>query len=245
MIANNTLIIIQARMTSTRLPKKVLLPLCGSTVLGTMIKRLHPFHDNIVIATTDDGTQQPIVEFCKEVGLKYYEGSTEDVLERYCKAADAHGADDGTTIVRCTSDCPLIDHEIIANALAYHHANGFDYTAATTKSGFARGMDTEIFSYGLLKEALANARTYYEHEHVTPYMHTTYNHALKIGRYRNSRDDSHLRITLDEPHDYDAIKAIFEAFECRFDMHYDEIIALLQQRPDIVAMNAHVEQKKR
>ena len=235
-----TFIIIQARMTSTRLPAKVVLPLCEKTVLEVMMERLEPFKDNIIIATTNDGTQQPIVEICQKLHLKYYEGDTQNVLSRYYEAALKFGAKEDDILVRCTSDCPLIDKDIVQKTIDFFIASKADYTH---NSGFPVGMSAEVFRFSLLQEAYEKAQSDYEKEHVTPYMYVSQKDKLKITTFKNEQNDSNYRITLDEIDDYKAIQEIYKLFGCRTTFSYQELIQKLHQNPYIYAINAHVKQK--
>lgn len=236
----NVFIIIQARMTSTRLPAKVMLPLCEKTVLEVMIERLEPFKDKIIIATTNDGTQKPIIEVCKKLNLKFYEGDTQNVLSRYYEAAVKFGAKNNDIIVRCTSDCPIIDKAIIQDTINYFLASGADYT---TSSKFPIGMSAEIFRFALLKEAFENAKTDYEKEHVTPYIYVTQKDKLKITHLNNKNDDRKYRLTLDEEDDYKAIQELYRLFHNKTDFSYQELIQTLHENPYIYDINAHVIQK--
>ncbi len=237
-------IIIQARMTSSRLPGKVMLPLCGKPVLQVMLERLERFKDNIIIATTDDGTEQPIVALCQQLQIKFFQGDTDNVLQRYYRAAQKYHASDDDVIVRLTSDCPLIDPLITSATIDYYLEHHLDYASAGMTSGFPRGMDTEVFSFALLSEAYHHAVHAYEREHVTPYMHTNCADKLSFGQFKNSHEHSQYRLTLDEQADYQAITQLYNKLGCRTDFHYDEMIAILQDNPYIYQLNAFVEQKK-
>ncbi|MCP3850907.1 MAG: NTP transferase domain-containing protein [Gammaproteobacteria bacterium] len=237
-------IVIQARMTSTRLPGKIMLPLCHKPVLQIMLERLASFHQNIIIATTNDGSEQPIVDLCQKMGVKFFRGDTHNVLERYYFAATQFKAQSKDVIVRLTSDCPLIDPDITQSTIDYYRKNSFDYVGAGTGSGFPRGMDTEVFSYELLKEAYQNARQDYEKEHVTPYIYKTRGKYLKLGQYSNINNHSKYRLTLDEESDYQAIQAVYSELDCRTNFVYDELIEVLEKNPYIYDLNAAVEQKK-
>jgi spore coat polysaccharide biosynthesis protein SpsF len=236
----NTKIIIQARMTSTRLPAKVMLTLCGKSVLEVMLERLSEFKENIIIATTNEGSQAPIVELCKRLHVKHFEGNTDDVLARYFHAASKYGASDEDIIVRCTSDCPLIDPEIIKETITYFKNSDAEYVCACQNSGFPRGLDTEVFTFKHLKEAYENAISEHHKEHVTPYVKEN----VKCASYHNRQDHSKYRLTLDEADDYKAITALYEKLNCRTDFTYQEMIAVLEANPEIYEMNKHVEQKK-
>ncbi len=233
-------IIIQARMTSTRLPKKVLLPLCGRTVLEVMLDRLSSYTDSIIIATTNDGSEKPIVELCKKLDIKYYRGDTNDVLSRYYEAAVEFGAKDGDVIVRLTGDCPLIDENVLSRMIEFYHNNSFEYVSNCIKCTFPRGLDVEIFSFELLRKADENITTLSEKEHVTPYIksHT------RVGSFVNNYDNSKYRLTLDEEDDYLAIQEVYKKLDCRVDFSYEELIYVLEKNPHIYEINAHIEQKK-
>ncbi|MDX2505219.1 MAG: glycosyltransferase family protein [Gammaproteobacteria bacterium] len=237
-------IIIQARMTSTRLPGKIMLPLCNKPVLQVMLERLQRFKSSIIIATTNDGTEQPIVELCQRLGVRYFQGDTNNVLQRYYHAATHFAAKNENIVVRITSDCPLIDPLLTQSTIDYYINNQFDYVNAGSGTGFPRGMDTEVFSYGLLKEAYLNATQEYEQEHVTPYFYKTCADKLAIGQYRNHSDHSKYRLTLDEESDYLAIQKVYKKLSCKTDFNYDDLIKILENNPYIYELNAAVEQKK-
>ncbi|WP_345993159.1 glycosyltransferase family protein [Sulfurimonas sp. HSL-1716] len=236
----NLYIIIQARMTSTRLRAKVMLPLCGKTILEVMLSRLEEFKENIIVATTDDGSQMPIVELCKRLHVKYFQGDTDDVLARYYHSASKFGADEKSIIVRCTSDCPLIDAQIVKKTIEFYKNSDARYVCACQQSGFPRGMDTEVFSFAHLKEAYENAITEHHKEHVTPYIKEN----VKCASYKNSHDHSRYRLTLDEEDDYKAITELYEKLNCETDFSYEKLIETLEQNLYIYEMNKHVEQKK-
>ena len=210
-------------MTSTRLKDKVMLPLCGKTVLEIMLDRLKDFKNNIIIATTNDGTQKPIVELCKKLDIKYYEGNTNNVLSRYYQSALKFNVEENDIIVRCTSDCPLIDSSILMQTISYFEKNNCDYASASQASGFPRGMDTEVFRFKLLKKTYFNAITNYEKEHVTPYIYKTIKNELNIQLLKNSKDHSRYRLTLDEIDDYIAIKEIYFKLNNRVNFSYKRI----------------------
>lgn len=237
-------IIIQARMTSTRLAGKIMLPLCGKPVLQVMLERLSIFKNNIIIATTNDGTEQAIVDLCRQLGVRYFQGDTNNVLERFYLAAAHFDAENNDTIVRLTSDCPLIDPLITQSAINYFIKHSFDYVSAGMGSGFPRGMDTEVFSYDLLKQAYRNATLDYEKEHVTPYFYKTCADKFSLGQYKNSKDHSRYRLTLDEQNDYQALQEVYKKLDCSTDFNYDELIAVLEKHDYIYELNASVEQKK-
>ncbi len=233
-------IIIQARMTSTRLPKKVLLPLCGKNVLEIMLDRLDVYRDNIIIATTNDGSEKPIVDICNKLDIKYYQGEKENVLNRYFQTAVEFGLQDSDIIVRLTSDCPLIDVNILSKTIALYCNGNFDYVTSCPDS-FPRGLDVEVFDFNSLKNANKNAKTTYEKEHVTPYI---ISNSTRIGTYKVAEKNGKYRLTLDEISDYEMIRSVYKEFGCRLDFSYDDLIELLDNNPYLHEINKHVEQKK-
>ena len=170
----NTAIIVQARMSSTRLPGKVLKTVIGKTLLEYQIERLRRVKsaDRIVIATTDKQAEQPIVDLCDQLGISCFRGSETDVLARYYGAAAAHNAD---VVVRITSDCPLIDPAVVDRVIRFYqeHRSDYDYATNTLEPEltYPRGMDTEIFSFQSLKEA------YHLSKRTTLYAIQAYQHA--------------------------------------------------------------------
>ena len=237
-------IIIQARLSSTRLPNKVLLPLCGKSVLEIMLDRLSHYHQDIIIATTDSGDEQPIIDIANRYNIRYYQGSTTNVLERFVKALEHFGSKSGDTVVRLTSDCPLIDSKILRDVIDYYDANDYDYVNNTLIKKFPRGFDCEVFGYNALLQAHQNGTSEYEREHVTTYIYNTHKEEFEIGCFEGAEDNSHYRLTLDEKDDYTAIKEIYKLFNCSINFHYDELIEVLKANPQIAQINSHVEQKK-
>jgi len=174
MKSNKAAAIIQARMGSTRLPGKVMKDLLGKPVLWHDIQRIKQSEliDEIIIATTTKKQDQVIYEKALEWGVKAFRGSEEDVLKRYYDAAAENGVD---TVVRITSDCPLIDPHVIDEIVEYYNVH--DYTLVTNAGSdlknrtYPRGFDTEVFSFNVLEEAFNKAEERYQREHVTPFIY--------------------------------------------------------------------------
>ncbi|WP_462173882.1 cytidylyltransferase domain-containing protein [Pseudoalteromonas xiamenensis] len=234
-------IIIQARMTSSRLPGKVMLPLMGKPVLEVMLERLQNFKDSIIIATTDDGTEQPIVELCHKLEVKYFNGSTENVLSRYYNAAVNYKANSRTKILRLTSDCPLIDETLVRKVVDNLDCSHIDMVSVGPHSGFPRGLDCCGFRFKTLETTHKLATNIADREHVT----------LGMPKYSNlttlnlaaEEDLSHFRLTLDEPDDYLAIKAVYQALGNSTDFSLDELIRILKNNPNLYEINKNVQQK--
>jgi spore coat polysaccharide biosynthesis protein SpsF len=237
-------IIIQARMTSTRLPKKVMLPLCDKSALEIMFDRLSKFKENIIIATTNDGSEKDITTLCEKLNIKYYRGDTNNVLSRYYESAIKFNIQEDDTVVRLTSDCPLMDGDILENVITFFENSEFDYVSNVVDRSFPRGLDIEVFKFSALKKAYENASLELETEHVTTYIHTTHKSEFKIGSFKDKEDNSIYRLTLDEKDDYEAIKEVYKKFDCKIDFSYEELIYVLKQNPYIYEINSHIEQKK-
>lgn len=238
-------VIVQTRVGSTRLPGKVMMDLCGKPVIDHVIDRLKQSKllDEIIIATTTLERDRVIVEQAKKDGVKWFCGSEEDVLSRYYYAAKENNLD---TVVRITSDCPLIDPFITDNIIRCHKENLYDIV---TNAGsdiktrtYPRGLDTEVFTFRVLEDAFINAREKYQREHVTPYI---YENSGGIYYYRNNVDYSKYRWTLDAEEDFELIKTVYTyLYKGEHNFYYQDILELLREHPEIAGINQGVEQKK-
>lgn len=237
-----TIIIVQARMTSTRLPGKVLLPLAGEPMLVRLLERLRRVQraDGIVIATTTNVTDDPIAAMCAQQGVPCHRGSELDVLSRYADAARLHAAD---VVVRITSDCPLIDPALIDQLIAVYEEGDSDYVSNMLPPTWPYGMAVEVFSATALAQAHAEATQDAEREHVTPFI---YWHPQRY-RLRNVASPvalSHHRWTVDTPEDYELVRRLFDHL-LPTNPHFTQadVLALLDAHPDWIAINQHVQQK--
>ena len=230
--------IVQARMTSTRLPGKVLLKVMGRPLLSYQIERLRRINniDNIIIATTVNRDDDPIVELCNRESVFYFRGSENDVLDRYYQAAKKFGVND---IMRITADCPLIDPEICSRVVNVYLESEVDYIH--TGLTFAEGLDCEVLSFNVLERSRQEAVLLSEREHVTQYVH---NHPelFKKVAFQNKTDDSKYRFTVDEQEDFLVVKAIFEGLYDTYSSLFSaaEIKSFLDAHPDIFQINAAV-----
>lgn len=240
-----TVAIIQARMGSTRLPGKVLKDLCGRSVLWHVIARVKKSMaiDRIVVATTNLPEDDAIAVEAKKCEIDISRGSTHNVLGRYYHAAKKIGAE---TIVRITSDCPLYDPIIGDDVIRFYHDHVYDIVTNagilnTEKRTFARGLDTEVFSFASLENAHKHATEGYHREHVTPYIYENF----RSHNIESKERQDHFRLTIDTQEDYELIKAVYEAFyRGEHDFFIDDIIAFLKKRPDLVKLNAGIAQKE-
>ncbi|MFW5889438.1 MAG: cytidylyltransferase domain-containing protein [Bacillota bacterium] len=242
---SKTFAIIQARMGSTRLPGKVMKLIRNKTILSHVIARVKQSNmiDGIIIATTNLDSDNVIIRDGYKNDCYYYRGSENDVLSRYYFAAKNKNID---TIVRITSDCPLIDPQVIDEIIKYY--DDHDYTLVTNAGSnlenrtYPRGLDTEVFSFDVLKEAYNKAEEKYQREHVTPYIYENYD---DIYYYKNDKDLSGYRLTLDTKEDYELIKVIYDKlYHGKHDFYLAEIIELLENNKELLKLNEKIKQKK-
>lgn len=235
--------IIQARMGSSRLPGKVLKQVNGKALLLHQVNRLkncQKIHQ-IVIATTIKSEDDQIVELCKNNNIDFFRGSEDDVLERYYETWKSFGGD---VIVRLTSDCPLIEPNVVDATIQYYLDNKFDYISNTIERTFPRGLDTEVFSSEVLDVAFNNATLIRDREHVTAYLYT-HPEIFNIGLYKDESDYSFYRLTVDTEEDFQVIKNIYEAYKGKEEkLNYSAIITLMKDNPNWKKINEHIEQKK-
>ncbi|MGB3492764.1 MAG: glycosyltransferase family protein [Elainellaceae cyanobacterium] len=243
------IIIVQARMTSTRLPGKVLKKVLGKPLLEFQLKRLQRVKnaDKVVVATTVNDTDQPILSLCDQLGFAYFQGSENDVLSRYYQAASAHEAD---AVVRVTSDCPLIDPVVIDRAIQLYLSSfdtgnhPYDYVSNVLERTYPRGMDTEVIPFQTLETIFREATSPSDREHVTPLIHRQYRR-FRMGHEHYSSDQSQFRWTVDTLEDFELIKRILENLYPRLEKFtLEDCLELMRHYPDWSQLNAHIEQKK-
>ena len=210
-----TLCIIQARLSSSRLPGKILLKGDGkNSLLATLYKRLTPSKhiDKIIIATSTEKIDDIVNDECKKNNINVFRGSLKNVLKRYYECAKKFKGD---TIIRITSDCPLIEYKLIDKLLLKFNSENCDYLSNVHPATFADGYDIEIFSFKSLKRAFYEGKKDYEIEHVTPYIWDNPKKFIIKNYSLNKNYNSNFRVTLDYLEDYFLIKKIFNYFENR------------------------------
>lgn len=238
---SKTVAIIQARLGSTRLPGKVLLPLAGRPMLEHVIERVRRAArvDEVLVATTTIAEDTEIVALCQQFDCASFRGDEHDVLDRYFRAAQASGA---STIVRITSDCPLIDPSIIDAVLTALAESGSDYASnIAPPRTFPRGLDTEAFTFAALERCWSEASEPASREHVTAHIHRHPEH-FRLECVTHPVDYSAHRWTVDTPEDYALAERIYAHFgDNRFS--WEEALAAVEAHPEWSALNAHVRQK--
>ena len=234
-------IINQARMTSTRLPAKVLKQVLGKPLLEYQIERLQrvKLADKIIVATTTNNTDQPIVDLCDRLTVPYYRGSEDDVLARYHGTAIAHEAD---VVVRVTSDCPVIDPQVIDQVIKFYVDSypKYDYVSNCLERTYPRGMDTEVFAFKVLDEAFHQATAQSDREHVTPFIHQQADR-YNLGQVGCFEDYSNHRWTVDTPEDFELIRKIIEdLYPLKPKFSLTDCLELLSRNPEWMLINKHV-----
>jgi spore coat polysaccharide biosynthesis protein SpsF len=233
--------IIQARMGSTRLPGKVLMDLGGKTVLARVVGRLRRATqvDGILVATSNSVADDAIIRECQQLKVEYFRGSENDVLDRYYQAATL--CTDGA-VVRITSDCPVIDPQLVDDTLRVFHQQCGDYGSNVLSRTYPRGLDTEVFTVRALGQAWRHAHQLYEREHVTPYF---YEHPelFRLASHRGKIDYSQYRWTVDTAEDLELLRTIYAHFGNGDDFSWGEIVQLMEREPELAELNSHVIQK--
>ncbi len=233
---------IEARMTSRRLPGKILKPILGKPSLEREIERLKRCKsiDQIVVATTSNPTDDPVEQLCRASGVAFYRGSEDDVLLRVLQAAQSVGAD---VITEITGDCPLLEPAVIDACNELYQTGKFDYVSNFIQRSWPRGINAQIFSVALLDEVNRLTSAQQDHEHVSLYI---YSHPEKyrLGNLAAPADLTwpDLRLTLDTPEDYALIQKIYEAIlPVKPEFTLPDILAYLRKHPDLVEINRQVQ----
>lgn len=238
-------VIIQARMGSTRLPGKVLKMLVDQTVLAHVVKRAQAISgvNEVAVATTIRPEDKVIAEEAQRLGVPVFLGSEEDVLSRYYETAVQTNAD---VIMRITSDCPLLDPDVSGIVLReFHDAEGADYVSNTIERRFPRGLDTEVFSFAALKTAYMEAKEEYQREHVTPFLYENPQRFF-CKSVEGKEDFSQYRWALDTPEDWKLIEQMYQSlYKSGHLFNWQNALALMQERPELAAINVHVQQKSK
>ena len=229
--------IVQARMNSTRLPKKVMMKVNGISMIELIAKRLKFSKeiDEIIIATTKNKSDKILIKHLENLDVKIYKGSEANVLERFYKAAKETKAE---IIIRITGDCPFIDPFIIDEMLQNFYKSGLDYLSNCFPPSFPDGLDAEIFTFDALEKSWKEASSPHELEHVTPYMYET--SKFKIQTFKSSTDYSEHRWTLDEKEDYELIKSIMSKLLPKIDFSWKDILKVIKKNPEIKKINEHI-----
>lgn len=235
---------VEARMTSSRLPGKVLLPAAGEPMLAHLLRRLRavPSIDAIVIATTTNASDQPIVDFAHSAGIACFRGSEDDVLARVIGAGEAAGAE---VLVEITGDCPVIDPDLIEQTIRMFFHHDADYVSNSLVRSYPDGMDTQVMRFAALKASAAMTDDALDREHVSRFICL---HPEQFSQVHLVAPPSlhwpELGLTLDEASDYQLLKTLIETLSPEnplFGCH--DMIRALRQHPEWVDINRAVVRK--
>jgi spore coat polysaccharide biosynthesis protein SpsF (cytidylyltransferase family) len=229
-----TVAIIQARLGSTRLPRKVLADIVGRPLLFHVIERARQIQgvDDMVLATTHLEDDLELVNWARDWDVPCYAGSPEDVLDRYYQAAKFYNAD---IVMRITADCPFLDPEVSGRVLQRFLQGGVDYVSNTIFPTFPDGLDTEVFSFVALEKSWREAKLISEREHVTPYIwkHPQF---FRLYNVQNDTDLSRYRWTVDEAADLEFARAVFQKIGSDR-LHMYDVLNVLQLHPSLLEVN--------
>lgn len=230
-------------MGSTRLPGKSLLPIGGRPVIAHVIERVRAAEtiDRIIVATTTAPEDDPLAAYVETLGVPVHRGSGPDVLNRIVGAAE-HIA--GDFVVRITGDDPLKDPAVIDRVVGHmlRHKSNLDYVSNTIRPSFPEGQDVEVFRTRHLLEIDRLVTSAYDREHVTPYF-LDHQDRYRCHNVRHEPDLSRHRWTLDTAQDLAFFEAVFHELDRLAGM--EDVLALVERRPDIVALNSDVPRSDR
>jgi spore coat polysaccharide biosynthesis protein SpsF len=235
-------VIIQARMGSTRLPGKVMSEISGKPMLWHMIDRINKCRsvDLIVVATTTNKEDRVVKELGEKSGAKTFCGSEDDVLDRYYQAAKLYGAD---VVVRITADCPLIDPHLSDRMIRYFKDNRdkLDYVGMGSPNLYPDGLSTEIFPFKVLEKTWKEAKLKSEREHVTPYIWKN-EKLFRIGSLPLDEDLSRFRWTVDEERDLRFVREVYKHLYKEGQLFAtEEILELISRKPELRDINNGIE----
>lgn len=259
-MVSRVIAILQGRMDSSRLPGKILADVAGQPMLSRVYIRASRAGTvtETVFATTTDPSDDPVADYCDFAGIPSMRGSLYDVLDRYYQAARQFNAD---VVVRITADCPVIDPDLVDDAVNTLLAGEYDFVANRLPPPFGRtypiGLDTEVCTFEALEHAWKDARQAFHREHVMPYLyegvelssvsrHLTEGvspRGFKIAQLHHTTDFGDYRWTVDTPADLEFIRQVFARFDGRDDFSWKEMLALVHAEPDLMRINAGVHHK--
>lgn len=232
-----TVAIVQARMGSTRLPNKVMKPIGSVPMIELLLNRLVKSQelDQIIVATSVDSSNRPLVEHVQHLGFACEQGSENDVLERYVQAAEKHQAD---VVVRITGDCPLVDPILVDDCIREFHRQKVDYLSNISPPSYPDGLDVEIMQVWALKQAIKRTKKPFDHEHVTPYIRES--DIYTKAAIHNKEDLSALRWTVDIPEDFEVITNVFAHFSPNIHFSWQDVLALQKTQPELFTANQKI-----
>lgn len=231
--------VLQARASSRRLPGKVLKPILGKPMLERQIERVRRANafETLVLATSDHADDDPIATLGADIGVPVHRGSLDDVLDRFYRAAKPYAP---SHVVRLTGDCPLADWSVVDDVTRFAIEGGYDYASNTVQPTFPDGLDVEVATLAALETAWREATVGPDREHVMPFLHRQ-PERFSVGHYKAEPDLSGMRWTVDEPADFEMIKAVYEALYPQNPAFTTaDILRFLAAHPDLAASNGGI-----
>lgn len=235
--------VLQARVSSSRLPGKVLKPILGVPMLARQIERIKRASriDRLVVATSAEPADTGIASLCEAISTPCHRGSLNDVLDRCHEAVVPYRPN---YVVRLTGDCPLADWTVIDQTIQFCLAGDFDYASNTLRPTWPDGLDVEVARFRALEEAWREAELPSEREHVTPFIHKRPDR-FRLGSLEQEPDLSSLRWTVDEPADFSFVSAVYEAlYPDNVAFTTQDILDFLKTRPDLQDLNSTLERNE-
>lgn len=234
--------IIQARMSSTRLPEKILMKINGVSIIESLLNQLSysKLLSRKIIATSNDDSELPLIKQLDFMKISYFRGSQTDVLDRYYQCAKNYKIEQ---IVRISGDAPFIDPNIVDKAIDFFNNSNFDYVNNfNDKNRYPVGSEVEVFGFNTLEKAWKNAKKPSEREHVTSYI---YNHPedFEIGNLEYVCDLSHLHWTVDRVQDLEFVRAIYKNIKKK-PILLDDILNLLKSQPKLLEINKNIDSQE-
>lgn len=231
--------LVQARMSSSRFPGKVLEPLGGMPMIAFMIERVRRARtlDEIVVVTSEDATDDPLAEALAARGIEVFRGDLDDVLKRYAGAAEAY---DASVVVRLTGDCPLVDPTLVDEVVTTLLESGADYASNIDPPTYADGLDVEAFTRAALTRAHETASDQPAREHVTLWMRRDEAGFARVN-VPALLDSASLRLTVDYPDDLEVVREIVASPDMSspdFDRY--DIFRYLEKNTGLLDRNRHV-----
>lgn len=226
---------IQVRIGSTRFPSKTLKKIEGKPIIWHMINRAKKIKSaqQIIVITTRKREDRIFLKIAHENGVLSFQGSEKDVLDRHYSCAIKFNAD---PIIRITSDCPLIDPNLVERMLQTFLKNNYDYVTNREPPTYPDGLDTEIFAFSALKKVAKYAKMNSEREHVSPYI-VKNPKKFKIFNYRNRKNLSHLRWTVDEKRDLRFVRQIYSRMKPKTLFSTSAVLKILSKEPHLQKIN--------
>jgi len=235
--------ILQARVSSSRLPKKVLKPILGLPMLQRQLERLSLCNtiDELILATSNQASDDELQALASSLGVKCFRGNLDDVLDRFYQAAKSSNA---IHVVRLTGDCPLICPEVVDKVVTHHLESGADYTSNIAPPTYPDGLDVEVMTISSLERAWKDSKLQSEREHVTPYIRKPES-SFYLENVEGDKDLSHLRWTVDELRDFNFVVEIYSRlYLINPQFTTQDILSVIEKEPELLTINQNIERNE-